>query len=92
MDEWFVEQVEMLYQRYFLRINQSNIMHLLSLLLSTMTALLVVQGCAGLLAHHRLDPAPAPDTHPFLLVPTLTTLTQTTFVHILVHYSIINLM
>lgn len=41
----------MLYQRYFLRMNQNNMMHVLGLLLAVAASLLAVQGHSLYLAH-----------------------------------------
>lgn len=48
-------QVEMLYQRYFLRMNQTNMTHLLGLLLAVAVGLLVVQVRTLLLAQNLLS-------------------------------------
>ncbi|XP_049884907.1 adenylate cyclase type 6 [Pectinophora gossypiella] len=48
--------VEMLYQRYFLRMNQTNMTHLLGLLLAVAVALLVVQARALFDAHAHPRP------------------------------------
>lgn len=44
----------MLYQRYFLRMNQNNISHCLALLLVMTAALLVVQGYGGYLTQLKI--------------------------------------
>lgn len=49
-----LKQVEMLYQRYFLRINQTNMTHLLGLLLAVALGLLGVKARTLLLAQDLL--------------------------------------
>lgn len=48
-------QVEMLYQRYFLRMNQTNMTHLLGLLLAVSVGLTIVQIRTLLLAQNFLN-------------------------------------
>lgn len=50
-------QVEMLYQRYFLRMNQTNMTHLLGLLLAVALGLLGVKARTLLLAQDLLTDA-----------------------------------
>ncbi|KAJ8738072.1 hypothetical protein PYW08_000667 [Mythimna loreyi] len=54
--------VEMLYQRYFLRMNQTNMTHLLGLLLAVAVGLMVVQVRTLLIAQNYLSSAPFNNT------------------------------
>lgn len=54
MDLYACSQVEMLYQRYFLRMNQTNMTHLLGLLLTVAVGLMVVQVRTLLIAQEWL--------------------------------------
>lgn len=49
-----LEQVEMLYQRYFLRVNQTNMTHLLGLLLAVALGLMGVKARTLLLTQELL--------------------------------------